>query len=45
MPRIVNARWDENCAGVAAVRVMRRGDDKLRVPLGIKSKLDSSTKK
>ena len=44
MPRTVNAHLDENCAGVAAARAMRRGADNLRVPLGIKSKLDSSAK-
>ena len=44
MPRIVNAHWDENCAGVAAARVMRRGAANLRVPLGIKSKIDSSAR-
>ena len=43
-PRIVNAHLDETCAGVAAARVMRRGADKLRVLLGTKSKIDSSTK-
>ena len=43
-PRIVNALWDEHCAGVAAARAMRRGVDKNWVPSGLKSKLDSSIK-
>ena len=43
-PRIVNAHWDENRVGAAAVRTMRRGADTYWVPLGSKSKLVSGTK-